>query len=110
MQRVKIDAKKLPGRNKRLTAEQFATAKKPQPVNWSSFTKAELIRTIKTLHRRQTTLLNQIAKLERIAASRSALVQEPKDAAGAVADRLPDWQDTNQDAVRADAVFPWQQS
>lgn len=32
--------------------------------NWSSFTKAELIKTIKALDRRQTTLLNQIAKLE----------------------------------------------
>lgn len=38
-------------------------AKEPK-TNWSSFTKAELIRTIKALDRRQTTLLNQIAKLQ----------------------------------------------
>ena len=39
--------------------------RKPQS-NWSSFTKAELIRTIKTLNGRQTKLLNRIAVLERM--------------------------------------------
>lgn len=40
-------------------------AKKPEgKANWSSFTKAELIRTIKALDRRQTQLLNTIANLE----------------------------------------------
>ena len=40
--------------------------KKPQQPNWSGFTKAELIRTIKTLNSRQTKLLNRIATLERM--------------------------------------------
>lgn len=33
--------------------------------NWNSFTKAELIKTVKALHVRQTRLLNRIASLER---------------------------------------------
>lgn len=37
---------------------------KPEKANWSSFTKAELIRTIKSLDKRQTQLLNRVAKLE----------------------------------------------
>lgn len=44
-----------------------AMTKKPKDaktVRWGDFTKAELIRTIRSLDRRQTTLLNQIAKLE----------------------------------------------
>lgn len=47
-------------------------AKKPTAAkpNFASFTKAELIRTIKTLDRRQTQLLNQIAKLETVIANR----------------------------------------
>lgn len=40
-------------------------AKKDQ-VNWNSFTKAELIKTIRTLHVRQTKLLNRIAELEQL--------------------------------------------
>lgn len=40
---------------------------KEPKTNWSSFTKAELIRTIKALDKRQTALLNQIAKLQRTA-------------------------------------------
>lgn len=50
---------------------------KPAKTHWRSFTKAELIRTIKTLSARETKLLNRIAKLEsgptnpeRIAAAR----------------------------------------
>lgn len=34
-------------------------------ANWSSFTKAELIKTVKRLDARQTKLLNRIAELER---------------------------------------------
>ncbi len=37
--------------------------KEPKP-NWSSFTKAELIKTIKKLDARQTRLLNEIASLK----------------------------------------------
>lgn len=33
-------------------------------THWRSFTKAELIRTVKTLSARETKLLNRIAKLE----------------------------------------------
>jgi hypothetical protein len=41
-------------------------AKEPK-VNWTSFTKAELIKTVKQLNVRQTKLLNRIAELERVA-------------------------------------------
>lgn len=40
--------------------------KQPKPI-WSSFTKAELIRTIKALDKRQTKLLNEIAALKAVA-------------------------------------------
>lgn len=40
------------------------SADRQEQVNWNSFTKAELIRTIKQLDRRQTKLLNRIAELE----------------------------------------------
>lgn len=40
-------------------------AKKPEPFRFNTLTKAELIRTIKTLSARETKLLNRIAKLER---------------------------------------------
>lgn len=46
--------------------------KKPKPEakpNWSSFTKAELIRTIKALDKRQTKLLNELAEQNRRVAS-----------------------------------------
>lgn len=33
-------------------------------TNWNDFTKAELIRTVKKLDKRQTALLNEIAKLK----------------------------------------------
>ena len=38
--------------------------KKPEPFRFGSMTKAELIRTIKALDKRQTKLLNRIAELE----------------------------------------------
>lgn len=47
--------------------------KKPTPV-WGSFTKAELIRTVKTLSARETKHLNTIAKLQRVADDATALV------------------------------------
>jgi DNA repair exonuclease SbcCD ATPase subunit len=40
-------------------------AKKPEPFRFGSMTKAELIRTVKALDKRQTKLLNRIAELER---------------------------------------------
>jgi hypothetical protein len=40
------------------------TMAKKEQINWNSFTKAELIKTIRTLHTRQTKLLNRIAELE----------------------------------------------
>lgn len=49
-------------------------SKEKQP-NWNSFTKAELIKTIKTLHTRQTKLLNEIAALK---LDKAALMGPPK--------------------------------
>lgn len=42
----------------------MAKTPKTTKVDFSSFTKAELLKTIKTLDKRQTQLLNQIAKLQ----------------------------------------------
>lgn len=44
--------------------------KKPR---WEELSKTALIKTVKTLSARQTRLLNQIAKLEKVAAERSPL-------------------------------------
>lgn len=59
-------------------------AKETKP-NWSSFTKAELIKTIKSLDARQTKLLNRIAALEAL----TACVEDVRVAHGAVTDKLP---------------------
>lgn len=63
-------------------------SKEPK-ANWSSFSKAELILTIKKLDARQTKLLNQIAKLE------ASLVKFPPSL---VADFAPE----------QSKLFPWE--
>lgn len=52
----------------------MAKAPKTEKPNFSSFTKAELIRTIKTLSARETKHLNTIAKLQRVADDAAKLV------------------------------------
>lgn len=78
-------------------------AKPDTKPNWSSFTKAELIRTVKALDKRQTVLLNQVAKLQ---AGRDAVAkvidiehdQAPNPLSGTVLD----------DALEANpARWPW---
>jgi hypothetical protein len=41
-------------------------AKKEDEFRWNSMSKAELIKTVKTLHRRQTKLLNEITALKEV--------------------------------------------
>lgn len=66
------------------------TAKKPKPVpvRFNQFTKAELIRTIKTLEKRQTQLLNKIAKLEQLTAELDAGYRQHRDEFRAAIDKL----------------------
>lgn len=60
---------------------------KPNITNWSSFTKRELIHTIKTLNKRQTVLLNEIAALRTALDVKGAFAASIK--AGSTVDRLP---------------------
>ena len=59
----------------------------------AGMTKAELIKTVKALDRKQTALLNQLAKLETQEASRVVdtfpPAPEPKDTAGSATGRMP---------------------
>lgn len=55
--------------------------KKPDPFRFNNMTKAELIKTVKTLHARQTLLLNRCAKLERELSTRRLIASlEPTPA------------------------------
>lgn len=74
------------------------TTKKDTKPNWSSFSKAELIRTIKALDRRQTKLLNELAALKTTpdvqAAVNAAYVTAIGDDCG---------------VVHVKSSFPWQE-
>lgn len=79
-------------------------------ANWNSFTKAELIKTIKKLDARQTKLLNEIAALKNVPVEcklERATVQPPSE--------LPNPFDDTNDAIAAEqeerqrifGPFPW---
>jgi hypothetical protein len=77
--------------------------------NWSSFTKAELIKTIRTLSARETKHLNRIAKLEAQGVPQPPL-KEPLDLVGAHTGRTPNATTVFADLDSADAgqTFPWE--
>lgn len=97
--------------------------KEPKP-NFASFTKAELVKTVKKLDARQTKLLNRIAELEgQIAASMAQpatykpgpydvvhvkLLTDGTFGPGVAEAKPEDWQDANQGEVNSGRMFPWE--
>lgn len=97
--------------------------KEPKP-NFASFTKAELVKTVKKLDARQTKLLNRIAELQGEIAQLRADIPMPttcandpidagvvhvKSAFGSIdKPHAEDWQDANQGEVKSGRMFPWE--
>lgn len=82
--------------------------KKAKPVNFASFTKAELIRTIKRLDKRQTQLLNELAQ------AKAACVHNAKLALGEVSGFIEDagvvhvTQEPEGEVIHGVRFMPWQ--
>lgn len=104
--------------------------KEPKP-NFASFTKAELVKTVKKLDARQTKLLNEIAALKvRVAELEADCMPPPPRSAQDVLNAMDtprvysdtaalrdewereppaeDWQDANQGEVNSGRMFPWE--